>query len=51
MRTPWSIPQISTNAIEVIDDLSAYDGEFADESFVAVETCVQHISEAEFALV
>ena len=49
VRTGRLIPQISADAVEVIDDLSVLDGQFADELLVAIETFVQHVGEAELA--
>jgi hypothetical protein len=50
MRARWLVPQIGTDAIKVIHNLSIFDGEFADKSLGAVEARVQHIRESEFTV-
>jgi len=48
--TWWEIPEIGADAVQVVDDFSVFDREFADQLLGAVEACIQHVGEAELTL-
>ena len=39
------IPSLRFHAVEVVDDLAVFDGEFRDELLRAIDACVLHVGE------
>src|ERR1700736_621861 len=42
----WFVPQLRFHSVEVVDDLSVFDGEFGDQLLCAIDACILHVSEA-----
>src|ERR1700722_17700595 len=45
--TRWRCPQVRTDPIQIVDDLSIFDRQFADQLLLAVQASVDHVGEAE----
>jgi hypothetical protein len=49
MGAGWRCPQVGTDPIQVVDNLSVFDGQFTDQLLLAIQACIDHVGEAKLA--
>src|SRR6202453_2668151 len=50
MRAGWRCPQLGTDPVQIVDNLSILDRKFTDQLLLAVQASVDHIGETKFAV-
>src|ERR1700678_907132 len=50
MGAGWRCPQLGTDPVQVVDNLSILDRQFTDQLLLAVQASVDHVGETKFAV-